>query len=139
MLASLGDAAAASREIGYANGAAVSAEDSQRYTDGVKAANRLVFGSDKPPEKRHGGVMHSREDRAFRGHTTSAAPVEFSGRLSRSEGKSFGFVRSREYGDIFIPPKFAAKMRDGELVLGVAAMREDKKKKRMALCMLFAL
>ena len=65
--------------------------------------------------------------------------VRFSGKLVKPAGREFGFVKCRETGDVFIPPSFAAKKSNGDNIVGWAILKEDKKKKRMALCMISAL
>ena len=107
ILAALGDSATAAREIGYANGTAVSAEDSQRYVEGVKVANRLVFGSDKPPEKRCGGIARSREGHACR--VSSSAPLQ--------DTTIFGKLPTAPNDGAFNPPTF------GEAARGLGSPR----------------
>ena len=129
ILTVLGDAATVARENAYANGAAVSEEDARRYAEGAKVANRLVFGRDEPPARNRPGKKTRGND----------SPVKFEGVLEKREGREFGFVRCRGIGDVFVPPRFASGKKNGERIAGTAALREDKKKKRMSLCMISAL
>ena len=132
MLAALGDNVTAARESRYANGEAVSPEDFERYAAGVKAANRLVFGNEMPPKKKQRG-------NAPQGGGGGDRCVKFAGVLLKAEGKNFGFVRCRDAGKVFVPPKFASKMKNGDWIEGMAEMREDRRKRRMGLCMVLAL
>ena len=125
ILAALGDSATAARESEYASGKVVSAEDITRYGLESRKANLLVFGDKVVPTKK----------RISKGQTATS-DVRFRGRLIKPKGKSFGFVECREVGTVFIPPRFASKKYQGDEIVGWAAMREDKKKKRMALCMI---
>ena len=132
MLAAMGDAALSAREIACANGAEVSADDAKRYADGAKAANRLVFGDDASRSSGRGTPGRA-------GIASDKNAVKFEGPLAKVAGKDFGFVKSVEIGDVFIPPRFAVKMKDHDRVVGLAAKREDKKKKRMSWCMVSVL
>ena len=125
MFATLGDATTAAREIDYANGRNVIPEDIARYDIGAKNANRYVFGCEALPTKRK-----------CDGAGKNAERIKFSGKLIKPKDKDFGFVKCREAGDVFIPPSFAAKKSNGDIVSGYAMLKEDKKKKRMALCMI---
>ena len=63
----------------------------------------------------------------------------FTGRLIKREDKSFGFVKDRTLGDVFIPPKFVKCLKNGDQIAGWADLQEDKNKKRKSLCMISAL
>ena len=133
IFAATGESGAAGREAEYAKGATPSEEDMARYAKEADAANALVFGN-KPPRAVCGG---GREAGAMR---PDASEVRFSGVLRKASGKEFGFVRGGAgTGDVFVPPRFAGRMKDGDRIAGVAALRKDKKKNRMSLCMISAL
>lgn len=63
----------------------------------------------------------------------------FYGRLFKHGDHTFGFVKDKTIGSVFIPPKFAVQYKDGEMVKGNAMLKEDKKKKKMSYCMILAL
>lgn len=68
-----------------------------------------------------------------------AGAKPFSGRLIKHAGHEYGFVKDKALGSVFVPPKFAEKLKDGDFVKGKAALKEDKKKKKSGYCMIIAL
>lgn len=68
-----------------------------------------------------------------------ASAKAFSGRLIKHGDNAFGFVKDKALGSVFIPPRFASKYNDGEIIKGKAALKEDKKKNKMSYCMMLAL
>lgn len=95
------------------------------YLGEAKAAEQMVFGSE-----------NSSGAGRMQGGLSTGEKVHFSGVLVKRAGNAFGFVKDGKRGDVFIPPRFAERKRDGEVVTGWAAYREDRKKNRMSLCMI---
>ena len=69
----------------------------------------------------------------------SGQAIMFSGKLSKRTGNAFGFVNDAKVGSVFIPPCFAEKHANGDLIKGKARKKEDKKKNRLNWCMISAL
>lgn len=131
VLSDMGDEETAARENAYAKGEAVSALDMRHCAEEGERADRLVFGGAKPTNYgRMTGRTHQKE---------SSDCVRFEGRFILAPGKSFGFVKGAAIGDIFVPPPIAVKIKNNAQIAGMAARKEDRKKKRMSWCMISVL
>ena len=103
-----------------------------------EAQRELALAERKAPVDSHDGfyVTWARKTNQLLLPSTAK---RFTGRLIKREDKSFGFVKDRTLGDVFIPPKFIKCLKNGDQIAGWADLQEDKNKKRKSLCMISAL
>ena len=103
-----------------------------------EAQRELALAERKAPVDSHDGFYVTWAGKTNQLLLPSTAK-RFTGRLIKREDKSFGFVKDRTLGDVFIPPKFVKCLKNGDQIAGWADLQEDKNKKRKSLCMISAL
>ena len=103
-----------------------------------EAQRELALAERKAPVDSHDGFYVTWAEKTNQLLLPSTAK-RFTGRLIKREDKSFGFVKDRTLGDVFIPPKFVKCLKNGDQIAGWADLQEDKNKKRKSLCMISAL
>ena len=103
-----------------------------------EAQRELALAERKAPVDSHDGFYVTWAGKTNQLLLPSTAK-RFTGRLIKREDKSFGFVKDRTLGDVFIPPKFIKCLKNGDQIAGWADLQEDKNKKRKSLCMISAL
>ena len=103
-----------------------------------EAQRELAWAERKAPVDSHDGFYVPWAGKKNQFLLPSTAK-RFTGRLIKREDKSFGFVKDRTLGDVFIPPKFVKCLKNGDQIAGWADLQEDKNKKRKSLCMISAL
>ena len=103
-----------------------------------EAQRELALAERKAPVDSHDGFYVTWAEKTNQLRLPSTAK-RFTGRLIKREDKSFGFVKDRTLGDVFIPPKFVKCLKNGDQIAGWADLQEDKNKKRKSLCMISAL
>lgn len=103
-----------------------------------EAQRELALAERKAPVDSHDGFYVTWAEKTNQLLLPSTAK-RFTGRLIKREDRSFGFVKDRTLGDVFIPPKFVKCLKNGDQIAGWADLQEDKNKKRKSLCMISAL
>ena len=103
-----------------------------------EAQRELALAERKAPVDSHDGFYVTWAGKTNQLLLPSTAK-RFTGRLIKREDKSFGFVKDRTLGDVFIPPKFVKCPKNEDQIAGWADLQEDKNKKRKSLCMISAL
>ena len=103
-----------------------------------EAQRELALAERKAPVDSHDGFYVTWAGKTNQLLLPSTAK-RFTGRLIKREDKSFGFVKDRTLGDVFIPPKFVKCLKNGDQIAGWADLQADKNKKRKSLCRISAL